>query len=228
MPALTYYGHSCFTVECEGMTLVIDPFITGNPHTPVSRDELKVDYVLLSHGHPDHLGDGIAIAKRCAAPVIAPFELATYCERQGAQAHPMHIGGGYNFPFGRVKLTIAVHGSGLPTDEGILYLGNPCGFCISSGGKTIYHAGDTGLFLDMKLIGELETIDVALLPIGGNFTMDIDDALMAAEFLNARMVIPMHYDTFDLIKADPADFAGKAGKRGISARVAGIGERLEV
>jgi L-ascorbate metabolism protein UlaG (beta-lactamase superfamily) len=228
MPELTFLGHGAFQMDCEKASLAIDPFITGNPRATVKAGDLKVGYVLLTHGHPDHLGDGIAIARENDATIIAPFELATYCERQGVKAHPMHIGGAYNFPFGRVKLTIAFHGSGYPTDQGILYMGNPCGFLISAGGKTVYHAGDTGLFYDMKLIGEMDRIDVALLPIGGNFTMDIDDAVKAAELLQARLSIPMHYGTFDVIAADPAEFEKKIAEKGMKARVLKVGERLTI
>jgi len=228
MPTVTFLGHSAFTIDCTGGRLAIDPFLSGNPLASVTPDDLEVGYVLLTHGHPDHLGDGIAIAERNNATVIAPFELATYCQSRGVRAHPMHIGGAHDFPFGRVKLTIAHHGSGLPTEHGILYLGNPCGFLVTADGATMYHAGDTGLFYDMKLIGEMDRIDVALLPIGGNFTMGVDDAVKAAELLGAGLSIPMHYDTFDLIKADPADFAGKAAAKGLRVKVLRVGERLIV
>ncbi|MEJ2745631.1 MAG: metal-dependent hydrolase [bacterium] len=228
MPGLTFLGHGAFQMDCEKASLVIDPFITGNPHATVKPEEIKVGYVLLTHGHPDHLGDGIEIARKNDATIIAPFELATYCERHGVKVHPMHIGGAHDFPFGRVKLTIAFHGSGYPTDDGILYMGNPCGFLISAGGKTVYHAGDTGLFYDMKLIGEMNRVDAALLPIGGNFTMDIDDAVKAAELLQAKLSIPMHYGTFDVIAADPAEFEKKIGEKGMKAKVLKVGERLTI
>jgi L-ascorbate metabolism protein UlaG (beta-lactamase superfamily) len=228
MPVLTFLGHDAFTIECREETLVIDPFLSGNPLAKVKPDEVRTGYVLLTHGHPDHLGDGIAIARKNNATIIAPFELATYCQRQGVQAHPMHIGGAHDFPFGRVKLTIAVHGSGLPTERGIIYLGAPCGFLITADGTTIYHAGDTGLFYDMKLIGEMNRIDVALLPIGGNFTMDVDDAVKAAELLGAGLSIPMHYDTFDLIKAEPESFVIKAAAKGMRAKMLRVGEKLTV
>ncbi len=228
MPSLTFLGHGAFQIDLQKASLVIDPFITGNPRAKVKPEEIRVGYVLLTHGHPDHLGDGIAIARENGATIIAPFELATYCERQGVKTHPMHIGGAYDFPFGRVKLTIAFHGSGYPTDDGILYMGNPCGFLISADGKTVYHAGDTGLFYDMKLIGEMDRIDVATLPIGGNFTMDIDDAVKASELLQAKLSIPMHYGTFDVIAADPAVFEKKMAAKGMKARVLQVGERLSI
>jgi L-ascorbate metabolism protein UlaG (beta-lactamase superfamily) len=228
MATLTFLGHSAFQLDFLKASLVIDPFLAGNPRAPVRPEEVRVGYVLLTHGHPDHVGDGISIARKNEAVIIAPFELATYCERQGARVHPMHIGGAHDFPFGRVKLTIAVHGSGYPTEGGMLYMGNPCGFLISADGKTVYHAGDTGLFYDMKLIGERNRIDVALLPIGGNFTMDVDDAVAAAELLRAGLSIPMHYDTFDLIKADPRIFERKIGEKGMRARILRAGERVEI
>jgi len=228
MPKLTFLGHGAFALELAEARLVIDPFLSGNPLARVKAEELDADYILLTHGHPDHVGDGIAIARRTGATIIAPFELATWCQGQGATVHAMHIGGAHDFPFGRVKLTIAVHGSGYPTEHGILYMGNPCGFLVMAEGKTIYHAGDTGIFYDMKLIGEMNRIDVALLPIGGNFTMDADDAVKAAELLGAALSVPMHYNTFDIIKSDPNAFVRKASAKGLRAKVLGVGETLTV
>ena len=228
MPKITYLGHAGFVVEGKESTLVIDPFLDGNPLATAKPGDIKADYILVTHGHPDHLGDSIPIAKANNATIIAPFELATYCEGEGTKAHPMHIGGSFDFPFGRVKLTIAHHGSAVPGKKGMEYTGNPCGFLITIDGKKIYHAGDTGLFLDMKLIGEMDSIDVAILPVGGNFTMDVDDAVKAVEFLKPKLVIPMHYDTFDVIKADLGEFRRKveALKRGVA--VLGVGESADV
>ncbi|MFQ5901419.1 MAG: metal-dependent hydrolase [Thermodesulfobacteriota bacterium] len=224
MATLTYLGHSCFHIQGDTLSLVIDPFLKGNPLAKTTPEEIEVDYVLLTHGHADHLGDAVEISKRCNAPIIAPFELVGYCQEKGTEGHPMHIGGSYNFPFGRVKLTIAHHGS--TTDTGAT--GNPCGFLITISGKTIYHAGDTGLFMDMKLIGEMDSIDAALLPIGGNFTMDIEDALKAVEFLKPKIAIPMHYNTFDVIKQDPERFI--EGLKGLSTKgmVLKVGENIEI
>jgi len=228
MPKLTYLSHDVFLLENNQARLIFDPFLSGNPKATVKPDEIKVDYVLLTHGHGDHLGDGIEIAKANDATVIAPHELATYCANKGCKAHSMHIGGGYNFPFGRVKLTIAHHGSGLDIGEDALaYMGNPCGFLVTMDGKTVYHAGDTALFLDMQLIGEMHNIDVALLPIGDNFTMGVDDAVKAAELLKAGLVIPMHYKTFDVIEADPREFVKKVNEKGLKAQVLNIGESIE-
>lgn len=164
---------------------------------------------MVTHGHGDHVGDTIELAKRRKSKVIAPYELAMFLGSFGVDIHPMHIGGSFDFPFGKLKLTIAVHGSSFvdSEDNSITYTGNPCGYLISMDNKTFYHAGDTGLFMDMKLIGDMNEIDYALLPIGDNFTMGIDDAVKAVEFLNPKFVIPMHCNTFDLIKADPNTFA---------------------
>ena len=164
---LTYYGHSCFGIKNGDARLLIDPFLTGNPRAAVAADQAEADYLLVSHAHGDHLGDAIAIAKRTGATIVANFEIASHCMKAGCEAHALHIGGGWNFPFGRVKLTIAHHGSSFADGS---YGGNPAGFLITIEGKTIYHACDTGLFYDMKLIGE-EGVDVAILPIGDNFTM---------------------------------------------------------
>jgi L-ascorbate metabolism protein UlaG (beta-lactamase superfamily) len=224
MPALTYLGHSAFLVEGGGSRLVIDPFLTGNPLAAASADEIDVEWVLLTHGHGDHIGDGVEIATRCRATIVAPFELANYCAAKGATVHPMHIGGGFNFPFGRVKLTIAHHGSQAPDGT---YTGNPCGFLVTIDGTTLYHPGDTGLFLDMQLIGEMHPIDVAVLPIGDNFTMGVEDAVKATELLQPRLVIPMHYKTFDVIDVEPREFVDKVMSQGFRARILGFGERIE-
>ena len=224
MPKLTYLGHSAFYLAGKKGRIVIDPFISGNPLAQVKSDDIEVDFVLITHGHGDHIGDGIEIAKLNNATIIAPFELANYCESKGAKVHPMHIGGSHNFPFGRVKLTIAHHGSAAPDGT---YTGNPCGFLIEMDGKMFYHPGDTGLFYDMKLIGEMNPIDVTVLPIGDNFTMGIDDAVKAAEFLKPKMAIPMHYKTFDVIDVDPQVFVDKVKKLGIDSQILPIGKTFE-
>ena len=204
---VTFLGHACFTLEHGASRIVIDPFLTGNPVCPIKEKDLDVQAVLVSHGHGDHLGDAIAISKRCRAPVIACFELAEFCQAQGASAHSMHIGGGHNFDFGRVKLTPAWHGSAIEWQGHTIYGGTPSGFVIQMGGRTVYHAGDTGLFGDMELIGRLHRPDLALLPIGDNYTMGPEDAIEAVKMLQPAAVVPMHYNTFDLIAQDAQQFA---------------------
>jgi L-ascorbate metabolism protein UlaG (beta-lactamase superfamily) len=208
MPQIKWLGHSCVTITEGEHKLIVDPFLTDNPKAAEKADNIDVNWILLTHGHGDHVGDAVAIAKRTGATVIANFELANMMGSEGANVHPMHIGGSHQFPFGRVKLTIAHHGGGAGPDAS-RYTGPPVGFLINIGGKTIYHPGDTGLFLDMQLIGEMNVIDLAFLPIGDNFTMGVEDAVKAVEFLKPKVVIPFHYDTWDLIAADPKDFQKK-------------------
>ncbi len=226
---LTYLGHSGFHIAGGGSSIVIDPFLSGNPLATTKPESLNCDVVMLTHGHSDHLGDGISIARKNNATLIAPFELAMYCQSKGVEkVHPMHIGGSFTFPFGKVKLTIAVHGSAVIEEDTITYTGNPCGIILSIEGTTIYHAGDTGLFYDMNLIGEMNDLDVAFLPIGGNFTMDIPDAVKAVEFLKPRLALPMHYNTFDLIKAEPDEFVRQCEAKGFKARKISIGESINI
>lgn len=214
---VTFLGHSAFLLETEGKKLLIDPFLSGNPSAAVKAEEVEADYILLTHGHGDHVGDTVEIAKRSNATVIAPFELATWLSWKGINTHPLAVGGGYNFDFGRVELTLAHHGSGFVEEETkqIIYLGPPAGLLLKLEGKTIYHAGDTSLFSDMKLIGGEQAIDLAMLPIGDNFTMGPDAAVTAAEWVQAKQVIPMHYNTFPLIEQDGAAFAKKLAEKGI-------------
>lgn len=226
---IRFHGHSCFEIHHQETKLIIDPFLSGNPQAVVKPEEIAVNYILVTHGHNDHVGDTLRIAKENKATVIAPFELATWLSWQGAEVHPMHIGGSYHFPFGRVKLTQAFHGSAYTVDETkeITYLGMPCGFLITLGNRTLYHAGDTALYSDMKLIGTREKVEVAMLPIGDNFTMGPDDASIAAEWVGAKQVIPMHYNTFPVIEQDPRLFAEKLQKKGIEGVVLKSGEWIE-
>ena len=198
---ITWYSHACLMIETKGTKLLVDPFITGNPLAPIAANDLDPDYIFVSHGHGDHVGDTVDIAKRTGATVVSNFEIHNWLAAQGVEnGHPQHIGGGFDYPWGRVKLTIAHHGSALPDGS---YGGNPCGFLFYIQGKKIYHACDTGLFYDMKLIGE-EGIDLAVLPIGDNFTMGPADALRAVRLIEPKQVLPIHYDTFDVIQQDPA------------------------
>ena len=223
---LKYFSHSAFQVTTNsGKIILIDPFLDGNPTSPVKSNEVKADYIILTHAHGDHIGDAFNIAKRCDPLFIAVNELANYCASKGFKAHNMHIGGGYNFEFGRVKFTIAHHGSMTPDGT---YAGEPSGVILSIDGKNLYHTGDTGLFYDMKLIGEMTPIDCMCMPIGDNFTMGINDAVKAVELVNPKLAIPMHYNTFPVITADPLEFKKKVEQIGKKARVLNFGEEIEL
>lgn len=202
---LTWYGHATLGLETDGHKLIIDPFFTGNPVASATADEVEADYILVSHGHGDHVGDAVAIAKRTGATAIANAEIASWLAEQGVEkTHPQHLGGGYQHPFGYLKLTLALHGSALPDGSNG---GNPAGFLLTTNdGKKIYMAQDTGLFGDMSLIGD-EGIDLAVLPIGDNYTMGPADALKAVKLLRPKTVIPMHYNTWDLIAQNPTSWA---------------------
>ncbi|MCQ2559698.1 MAG: metal-dependent hydrolase [Clostridia bacterium] len=206
---ITFLGHAAFLME-GSKTILIDPFLSSNPACPVKPSEIKCDYILVSHGHNDHLGDALEISRQNKAPIIAVFELARYCQQQGALAHPLHIGGGHNFAGTYIKTTPAWHGNSVEAPDGSsLYTGVACGFIINLDGKVIYHAGDTGLFGDLALLGRMNTLDLALLPSGDNFTMGPEDALEAVKMLQSPVVIPMHYNTFPLIAQDAQLFKQK-------------------
>jgi L-ascorbate metabolism protein UlaG (beta-lactamase superfamily) len=197
----TYIGHGTHSLDIGGKKIIVDPFFNDNPSTKVSADSVKTDYILISHGHFDHIADAVSIARRSGATVISNFEIINWLQKQGvpeSQLHAHHIGGGFNYDFGYVKLTIAHHGSALP-DGG--YGGNPAGFLITAEGKKIYLTCDTGLFDTMRLYGE-EGIDLMVLPIGDNFTMGPDDALRAIKLVNPVMAVPSHYGTWPLIAQD--------------------------
>ena len=224
---LRYFSHSAFQITTDsGKVILIDPFLDDNPTSPVKSDEIKkADFIILTHGHGDHIGDAFKIAERTNPLFICVNELANYCAEKGFNAHNMHIGGAYNFEFGKVKWTIAHHGSQTP--EGT-YAGEPAGVLITIDGKTIYNTGDTGLFLDMKLVGEMNSIDYMILPIGDNFTMGIDDAVKAVEFANPKVAIPMHYSTWPPIEADPNEFKSKLNAIGKECKVIDYGSEIDL
>lgn len=227
---LTYYGHSTFGIDADGTKIIVDPFLApNNPLAPAgaTAETVDADYMLLTHGHGDHVADAVAIARRTGCTVISNFEIGNWLMAQGVEnVHQMHIGGGYNFPFGRVKLTIAHHGSQLPDgSDG----GNPAGALFYfNDGSDIYFGGDTALTYDMRLIGEAGGVDVAVLPIGDNFTMGPDDAVVAAQFVKAKRVIPCHFNTFPPIQQDPDDFARKLADEGIECTVMASGDEYEI
>ncbi|MGI6587720.1 MAG: metal-dependent hydrolase [Peptococcia bacterium] len=228
MLKLIYHGHACFSLIDGTENLLIDPFLKGNPLADVRPEEVNPTYILVTHGHDDHLGDALEIAQRTGAVIIAPNELAHYCAGHDVKIAPMHLGGAREFPFGKIKLTPAWHSSAVITEDKIIYTGAPCGFLIQMQGKTIYHAGDTGLFGDMKLIGARYQLDYALLPIGDNFVMGPDDALEAAVMLQAQVTVPMHYDTFPLIKQDPYLYVNRLQEKGLKGLVLKSGETSEL
>ncbi len=200
----TWFGHSAIGLETGGYKLLVDPFFTGNPAASQTPQQAQADYILVSHGHGDHVGDALDIAKRTGATVISVNEIAVWFSKQGVKSHGQHLGGGHTWPFGYLKLTLALHGSALPDGSNG---GNPAGFLLTTGeGKKVYLAQDTGLFGDMRLIGE-EGLDLAFIPIGDNFTMGPDDALRAVKLLQPKLVVPIHYNTWDLIKQDPDAWA---------------------
>ncbi|MSR57370.1 MAG: metal-dependent hydrolase [Planctomycetaceae bacterium] len=204
---LTWLGHSTWLIDTAGQRVLIDPFLTGNPAATVTADQVTADFILVSHGHGDHVGDTVAIARRTGALVIANYEITEWLARQGVEnVHAMNTGGAHPFPFGHLKLTIAHHTSMLPDGANG---GNPVGFILRlADGRKLYHAADTGLFYDMKLIGD-EGIDLAILPIGDNYTMGPDDALRAVQLIQPKRVIPTHYNTWELIAQDAHAWAAR-------------------
>ena len=199
---LQFLGQSGFSITIANSQVLIDPFLTGNPLTDSKPEDFSPDYILLTHAHGDHYGDTEAIAKASGAKVISNFEIVNYVATKGIEGHPLNPGGSWDFEFGKLKFVQAFHSSSFPDGT---YGGTAMGLILESEGKRIYHAGDTALFSDMQLFGRKE-LDLALLPIGDNFTMGIDDAVEATKLLNAKAVIPIHYDTFGYIEQDPQEF----------------------
>lgn len=226
---LTYHGHSCVLVEANGKRVIIDPFLNNNPKATIKAEDVQVDAVLLTHAHFDHTADALSIALANDCPIITNYELANHFAKLGAKTHGLGNGGGFTFEFGRVKLTLAFHGAGLELPGGdIAYGGAPAGILLTMGDKTIYHAGDTALFSDMKLIGEFNSLDAALLPIGDNFTMGPDDAVIAATWLKAGLTIPIHYNTIPLLEQDAHAYVNRLSEFGLQGAVVESGESVEV
>jgi L-ascorbate metabolism protein UlaG (beta-lactamase superfamily) len=221
-----YHGHANVEIHSGENRIQIDPFYSGNPLADVPADKVNPTHILLTHAHGDHVGDAVALAQRTRAPVVANYEMCMYLARRGAPiVIPINHGGAAPFPWGRATMTIAFHTSSF---EDGTYGGQPAGFVVEIGGKAIYHAGDTALFGDMKLIGELFKLDLACLPMGDCFTMGPAAAFKAAQFLGARMVLPMHYNTFPPIQQDVAKFLAELKAAGMEGRSLQPGESLEL
>ncbi|QJD84894.1 metal-dependent hydrolase [Cohnella herbarum] len=227
---IIYHGHSCIQLITNGKSLLIDPFLRGNPIAVTKPEDIRTDYILLTHAHTDHILDAEPIAQANDATVVATFELAMYMSsRKNLKTIDMNIGGTVDLGFAKAKMIQAFHSSGIFLEEGqIIYGGMPAGFIIQAEGLTLLHAGDTALFSDMKMIGDRNKIDVAFLPIGDHYTMGPDDALQAAEWFGARMVIPIHYDSFPPIRQDAEAFVKRLEAQDQQGRVLAPGEKFEI
>lgn len=229
MGRLTFHGHSCVELTADdGTRILIDPFLSESPMADVGPEHFvdRLDYLMLTHGHGDHIGDAWEILQKTDATLVATYELAGYAQDvQGVEnAHPMHIGGGWDFPFGRVKLTAAIHGGKIDAEDAEGYTTIPAGILVTIDGTHIYHAGDTALTRDMELLrGQ---VDIALVPIGDNFTMGPEDAGLAIAMIGPRIAIPIHYATFDLVDVDPDRFTAAVGDVA-EVRILAPGESLE-
>lgn len=223
---ITYYGHSCFSLEIKGKHILFDPFISPNELAKgIDVNTVPADYILISHGHMDHIADAVSIAKRTGAMVVSNWEIVQWLNNQGIEnTHPMNIGGHWFFDFGKVKCVNAVHSSSLPDGT---YGGNPMGFLLETDSGNVYYAGDTALTLDMKLIGDYKKIDLAFLPLGNNFTMGIDNAIIAAQFIRCDAIIGMHYDTFGYIKIDHQEATNKFNAAGKNLLLMEVGQKVD-
>jgi L-ascorbate metabolism protein UlaG (beta-lactamase superfamily) len=224
---ITYFGHSCFLIEVDGKKLLFDPFITGNEHAKsIDISKIEADYILISHGHGDHTGDAVAIAKQTGALVITNYEIGNWLANQGVtNTHSMNIGGHWIFGFGKVKCVNAIHSSSMPDGT---YGGNPMGFLIETDDGNFYYAGDTALHYDMKLIGDYKKMNFAFLPLGNNYTMGIDNAVIASDFIKCDTIIGMHYDTFEPIAIDHREAKHKFERSGKELILMKIGETRDI
>lgn len=227
---ITYHGHSCVQITDGEHSIVIDPFVSGNPLSKTKSEDIQVNYILLTHGHGDHIADALPIAQANNAPIVATFELANYMAWQGAKTVETNLGGTVDLGFAKAQMVHAFHSSSVIVDEqqSIQYMGMPGGFIIHWNGKTLYHAGDTGLFSDMKMIGERNDIDLAFLPIGDTYTMGPEDAAQAAEWLGAKQVVPIHFNTFPPIKQNAQQFIRQLSELGIEGIALKPGEHFEL
>ncbi|WP_239618163.1 metal-dependent hydrolase [Cohnella mopanensis] len=226
---IRYHGHSCIQIMTGESSIILDPFLTGNPVAVTRPEQIQAHYVLLTHGHTDHITDAVAIAKQNNAPIIAAEELALHMGKQGVDVEIMNIGGEWNFDFGKVYVTPALHSSSVTDTSGeSLSMGVSVGFLLTIEDYTIYYAGDTGLFGDMKWLGERQPIDLAFLPIGDRFTMGPSDAITAAQWLQAKCVVPIHFNTFPAIRQDGRDFTNRLAAQGIQGRVMEPGQTLTI
>lgn len=223
---ITFFGHSSLGIEVNGNHILVDPFISGNPKAShIDIHSLKADFILLTHAHQDHILDVEAIAKRTNAVIVSNYEVATYYGNKGFQNHPMNHGGSWDFEFGKVKYVNAIHSSSFPDGT---YGGNPGGFVIEGEHKNIYIAGDTALTMDMKLIPLRTKLDLAILPIGSNFTMDVEDAITAADFVECDKVLGVHYDTFGYIEINHEEAIKKFFNSGKDLMLLKIGDFIEL
>lgn len=225
---ITFLGHSALLVEADGVRVILDPFLSHNPAAKLRPSDVKVDAVILTHGHMDHFGDTLEIASANGCPVIAMHELAGFCESKGVQAHGMNLGGSHTFEGFHVKFVPALHSNSVMDGDQMLYAGVAAGVLLTIGGKTLYHVGDTALFSDLKLVGERHKIDAAAIPMGDNYTMGPEDALTAAEWIRPGVVIPVHYNTFPPIRQDGDAFAQACAEKGIGCKPLQVGESLEL
>lgn len=225
---LTFLGHSTVYVDTGDYKFIVDPFLTGNPLATASAEDIEVNYVLLTHGHSDHIGDAELIARRNNATIIGIVELASYFENLGLNTIGLNLGGTLRLPFGSIKLTPALHSSSITKDGVNLYLGVAAGIIIQLDQITLYHAGDTALFSDLKLIGDLHQVDVAMIPIGDHFTMGPDEALLAAQWVKAKVTVPVHYNTFPPIEQNGEEFVSRLKQAGLDGQALKPGETMDL